>query len=397
MMMTRVDCGLLCATLLASTTFAGGCATDSTAEPENVLSPSTTDVATTRAAALVRSATEVTGVEGLFGLDQLSDEWLKRHGVAVPRAVLDRVRSRTVKLVLDGGDKQVPERMAADWEQMACSAPETAAWNVDRCRGLKQRDCKDGVCTLRYFGNCSGLLRGEGQLLTAAHCVADLAGDDGRRRGSSVLKQGPDGQPIATPLGDVIAILKRDFDHHWVAVDEAHPVDVALVGVDDGGLDRFPTAPVPAIGGRLFIHGFPRVEGRSDEAMRAHGYTRRVGEPSFSFGRLAHPGGDDLVFCNVDGDQEHWRLAADCPTGDVTVGDQATWRGPISELALLATYDSLNGYSGAPVFDAEGRLVAVNSTIMSPFNPQERYGSEMFTVAIAAEPALQRLSTAIAP
>jgi hypothetical protein len=395
MMMMRTLLGLLTLSALRITALAS-CATDRSAEPENVISPSTAAVATERATALVRNATEVTGLEGFFAFDQLTDAWLDEHQVAVDRAVLERVRARTVKLVLDSGEQRIPEPMANKWEALACGEETAAAWNADRCQGLKARKCEAGVCTLHLFGNCSGLLLGEGRLLTAAHCVADLKGDAQRRSRSSVLVQTSDATPQKKPLGEVLALLKQDFAHHWVAVDETSPVDVAVVAVDDGGLPPFPVAAVPDVGGRLFIHGYPRVEGRSDEALAAHGYTRRAGEPSFSFGRVAHAGAEELVFCNPDGDQEHWRLAEDCPVGDASVGGERTWRGPITELAILGTYDALNGYSGAPVFDAQGRLVAINSTIMSPFNPQEQYGTEMFTVAIAAEPALERLHQAMA-
>ena len=41
------------------------------------------------------------------------------------------------------------------------------------------------------------------------------------------------------------------------------------------------------------------------------------GTPSASFGRLADRNRDDLPLCNLDGNQEHWALASECPAGPV--------------------------------------------------------------------------------
>jgi hypothetical protein len=99
----------------------------------------------------------------------------------------------------------------------------------------------------------------------------------------------------------------------------------------------------------------------------------------------------DAPLCNVDGEQEHWALRSPCPAGPVGEGDQQTWTGPISNSPFLASYDSCNGYSGAPVFDAAGRWVGVNFTLASDTDPQEAFVDHARMVATPVQRALIRL------
>ncbi len=72
-------------------------------------------------------------------------------------------------------------------------------------------------------------------------------------------------------------------------------------------------------------------------------------------------------------------------------GDEQTWTGPISGSPFLATYDSCNGYSGGPVFDASGRWVGVNFTLASDTNPQDAFVDHARMVATPVDRALERL------
>lgn len=336
------------------------------------------------------------GWEGFFPPGSLDDAWLDDRGIDLDAATVRSVADRVVKLSLDDGEREAPAAQLAEMQRRYCEPPDVRAWNEDRCRALEQRRCTGETCRYEHFGNCSGILLGGGILLTAAHCVAALMETPQRKARSAVLRPGPDGLPARRlPLGAIRA-AKRDFGHHWVVVEPAaDPVDVAAVGIDDGGLNRMPVAALPARGEPVFIVGYPRVEGRRPEDLQTAGYRLTFGTPSVSFGRLVDPNQDDHPLCNVDGNQEHWALRSECPTGPAEVDGQSTWRGVITRSPFLAGYDSCNGYSGGPVFDARGRLTGVNVTLMSKTDPQERFDPAARMIAIPATRAIERLGLQI--
>lgn len=335
-----------------------------------------------------RGILDVTGWEGFYPPTvALDDRWLTRRSLPLTSKTLASIRARVGKLVLAGGEREGKEADLAALEAATCDDEETKAWNEDRCRGLAERKCEAGTCRYEHYGNCSGLLAGGGRFVTAAHCVAEL--DAAATKRSAVLVAGDDG--VKRLAFEVDKLGKSDFAHHWVAVEGDDPVDVAVLQVDDGGLDAVPTAEVPPAGDVVFIHGYPRVEGRSKAARESVGYALSPGLPTYSFGRVADRNEDGAALCNIDGRQEHWQLRDECPAGEVTADGEKTWRGPITNRPFLATYDSANGYSGAPVFDREGRWIGVNATVMSPHSPQERYSTLMFQVATPATVARTRL------
>ena len=114
-------------------------------------------------------------------------------------------------------------------------------------------------------------------------------------------------------------------------------------------------------------------------------------DPAASFGTLADANRKDLPLCNVDGWQEHWALKEPCPEGEVEVEGTPTWRGVITRSVALADFDSCNGFSGAPVLDAQGRLIGTNVTLISKVDPQDRFDPETRQVFVPARNALARL------
>lgn len=326
--------------------------------------------------------------EGFFDPAAVDDRWLESRGIALEVEVIRAPLARVAKLVIASGPREISE---AELEAMLgrdCSDPGDRRWNEARCRALGEAECAAGRCSYEHVGNCSGLLAGGGHFVTAAHCVADLLEHPELAERSAVLVAGPDGQPARRLALGSITAGKRDFSHDWVALREREPLDVASIEVEDGGLPPYPTAPLPAVGEPVFVAGYPRVEGRDAQAMAAVGYRAIHGTPSVSFGRLADANAEQRPLCNVDGNQEHWALAAECPAGPV--GD--TWRGVILAAPFLATFDAINGYSGGPVFDERGRWVGINATLIATTDPQTRYDARTRAVATPVGLALERLA-----
>jgi hypothetical protein len=338
---------------------------------------------------------EVSGWEGFWPWQVVDDAWLAKRELPFVLSSVQAPVGRVGKLVIAGGIREAPEAELQDTWMRSCGEPATRTWNQDRCRGIEARQCDDGHCSYEHFGNCSGLLAGGGWFVTAAHCTAGLEADVTLAEDSSILLPSLEPNGVRRwSLGGIVS-GKSDWEHHWVAIEGEDSVDVAAIQVDDHGLPPFPRAGLPALGEPLFILGYPRVEGRSLEALEAAGYSLVAGTLSVSFGRLADANPADAPLCNVDGHQEHWALRSPCPAGPVGEGDEQTWTGPISGSPFLATYDSCNGYSGAPVFDAAGRWIGVNFTLASDTNPQDAFVDHARMVATPVDRALGRLGIAL--
>lgn len=335
--------------------------------------------------------TDVSGWEGFYPWSGVDDSLLEWRGIPLSAEIVRGTFERVGKLVIATGEQQAsPQELDRRYDNY-CSE-EARIWNEELCASLVGRTCEGDLCTYEHFGNCSGLFIGNGLFLTAAHCVAGLFHDESLRSRSVILRAGDAFRPEARLELGQIELGKQDFAHHWVVIDEeTDPVDVATVAVDDGGLLPVEWAQLPPEGSVVFLAGFPRVERRSDQARREHRYELSFGVPTTSFGRVADRNNADLPLCNVDGNQEHWALAATCHAGEVQLGETQTWQGVITNTPFLATYDTSNGYSGGPVFDDQGRFVGVNVTMISSHDPQERFSPDMRVVAIPARRAMSRL------
>ncbi len=333
--------------------------------------------------------------EGFFPFDPLNAEWMTERGLAIDADAVRRTGYRTAKLIIDDGEREASAAELATMDSRYCQDSDVRTWNEDRCAALEARTCEGDTCRYRHVGNCSGFVFGQGVLLTAAHCVDGMVDHPERVKNSVVLMPGPFGTPERVAIG-TITVGKEDFDHHWVALGEENPVDVATIAIQDRNARPVEIATeLPAPGSPLFLVGYPRVERRPAADRKRSGYEPVYGIPTASFGTLVDANPKGLPLCNVDGMQEHWELADPCPEGEVEVDGEATWKGVISRSVALADYDSCNGYSGAPVMDADGRLVGVNITLVSQTDPQERFDPEARMVFVPIAPAMKRLGLEI--
>lgn len=321
----------------------------------------------------------VGGWEGFFEVDRLDDSTLSDIEIPVPRATLDALGPRVVRLILAAGPQEATEEALALAFEQYCATPADRAWNEDRCKGYEAKACAGGLCTYPHFGSCSGFMMGGELAMTAAHCVADLGED--LRAASSVLVRGSNGEPTRHRL-EVVRAGKTDFSHHWVTA-EPDAMDVAVLRISGERFSAVQPVRLPQRAAVVFVLGYPRVEGRQSPK----GYRKVPGRLAASFGRLDDANEAERPFCSTDGQQEGWSHATPCPRV-APPDEQKMWRGPIAHHTFTTTMDTINGYSGAPVFNAQGDWIGVNSTVSGGVNPQQGYHPALRAVVTRATAAL---------
>jgi hypothetical protein len=324
-------------------------------------------------------------VEGFYPLDALTPDFYAAKRIPLEGPGVPSPIARVGKLVLMNGERTVPSSELARMNAFYCGSASVRAWNESLCASVDAARCIDDQCTYVHFGNCSGFAAGDGRFLTAAHCVAPLLDDEAARSASYILFSSPTGVPSRTAF-TVGKLLKLEFARHFVSLDET-PVDVAVLRIDDGGLKAHAIARTTR-GEVVHMVGFPRAERRSEEARARHGYENVAGTLAVSFGEVDDENGANRPLCSTDGLQEHWALADPCPSADVVIDGEPAYRGVLLTRVFTTTMDSMNGFSGAPVFAHTGALVGINSTILATENPQDLYPKGFRAVVTHAGDAL---------
>jgi D-aminopeptidase len=333
------------------------------------------------------------GLEGFFPIEAVDEAFLQGRGLPLDAAVVGERAARVGKLLVFHGHGMGTEAELAAQEAAYCALPHQRAFNEAKCGGLEQRVCTDGTCLYEDWGNCSGLLLQRGVFVTAAHCTDGLMRAPELLPWSKIVRFEHDGggwTAIEHELGPISPL--KAFMPGWLTSREGQ-VDVAVVRFEDEGepLPPLEPAPVPGPGAVVWMAGFPRSTDRDEQASTPLGYGHVHGEPSLSFGRIRDDNPDDAPLCSTTGRQDDWTPQAPCPRA-TGVGDDGSEVpvGPITASPFLSSIDTINGYSGAPVFDAEGRWIGINSTVYGA-DPREGYVPAMQPVHIKAVEAMERL------
>lgn len=337
----------------------------------------------------VRRLGPTRGLEGLFPIDWVDASFLRRRNLPAVAPHVARLLPHVAKLVRHEGERTRPEDELLAERDAFCALPHRRRFNERRCAAYDERRCAAGECTYTHYGNCSGLLVPGCALVTAAHCVAGLGDDDLARWSVLLLRRERERWSVETRgLSGPPKPAKRTWDQAWTVPqpDPTDHLDAALVPIAGRCPDAGPRPhAVPATGAPLFILGFPRSGPRPQLAVAAAGYEPVFGEPAASFGRVVDDNPADAPLCSTTGRQDHWQPHAPCEAG--TGADESgepTPTGHITSSPFVSNADTINGLSGAPVFDAEGRWVGVNVTVTGA-DPREGYSPAMRAIHVKAE------------
>ncbi len=327
------------------------------------------------------------GLEGFFHLEVLDTAFLEARGVPVEADIPRALGARVGKLVLSRGEAVLTEAEFVREQERICGLPHRQVFNQRKCEALDDAICNGTTCRYQDYGNCSGLFYQRGVFVTAAHCMDGLTGSPDRLDRTRIVRfqRGPLGWTRHDhPILSIVPL--KHFGEAWLSTEEGQ-VDVAVVHFDDPGevLPELSIAPVPGPGEPIWMIGYPRSRVRGEEAMAMAGYGNVHGELTASFGRVVDANRLDATLCSTTGRQDDWELVAPCPRGVGTDEDgEPTPTGPITGSPFLSSVDTMNGYSGAPVFDSLGRWIGVNSTVYGA-DPRPAYLPEMRTVHIQTE------------
>jgi len=277
--------------------------------------------------------------------------------------------------VISRGEQTLPEAELLAEEQAICALPHRRAFNERKCEAFARAACDGTSCRFEGYGNCSGLLLQRGVFVTAAHCTDALMSSPETLAASRVVffERQPGGwHQTEHALGSITPL--KHVGEAWLTTADGR-ADVAVVGFSDPGepLPPIEVGAVPEVGEPIWMLGFPRARDRSPEAMAAAGYGVVHGEPSVSIGRVLDPNRDGAPLCSPTGRQDDWAPRSPCPRGIGHGEDgEPTPTGPVTAAPFLSNVDTMNGYSGAPVFDAEGRWIGINSTVYGA-DPRSAY------------------------
>jgi len=232
----------------------------------------------------------------------------------------------------------------AERRALLCTEPSARAWNAEDCATLEQVHCTtDDACEVKLHGYCTGVFA-EGVFITARHCARTK--QEAPLRARFIDAHG---------LPHDIALRATAFTEHQL------PYDIALF---EAASAPAPGVPIrrdePGVDEIVFGIGFPGLAAR-DTFQLAYGPPR--GTPAMVFGRVIDPNKDNRSICNfanqTDDWKRGWKWSKTCNGEADTSKEEREERGP-----LLADADMINGMSGSPLFDREGRLVGIGSNTL---------------------------------
>ncbi len=343
------------------------------------------------------------GLEGFFPVDSLPQSFLDGLGIPLDRSTLVDLVPRVGKLVIYKGEGELSEERLLAEREAFCGLPHQRLFNRDKCMGYEQRRCGPEICNYPEYGNCSGLFLGSGLFITAAHCTAGMAESREMLGASRILRFQWTNSGWRESRYEIVELfpLKRSWDDSWVisSPNLQDHMDAALLRFEEPGGDFEPIEPadLPQPGEPLFMMGYPRSMARPARASGVAGYDQVHGELAVSFGRVVDRNESDAPLCSTTGRQDDWSIVSPCESASGTDEQgQAALLGMITDAPFLSNIDTMNGYSGAPVFDTSGRWVGMNITVFGA-DPREGYTKNMRVVHIKSNAVMEALMAAGVP
>lgn len=339
---------------------------------------------------LAPNTEHVPGWAGFVRVAEADDAWAETRGSTLSRQLIADSARRTVKVIVATGEVTISRADSDASRERYCAESAVRAWNAELCDALDARTCQGEECTMAGYTSCSGILVGEGRLVTAGSCVAGLRGDDQLRAASRAVvptRKGAAGKRLV--FGE-LRLGKGDYQHGGVALGEEFPLDVAVIAVDDSEL-QLPRVPalglIPSDGEVMFSVGYPDLSRRGEDGT-AERHREGFGVPGVSMGRIADRNTAKLPLCSFDGRRETWNLAEPCPEGEIEYKGEPAWRGVITRRPVLSTNDATSEMRGAPLFDTSGRLYAIHVATIGGGNPDKVYSRKTRSVSVPIREAL---------
>ncbi|MBI3548769.1 MAG: trypsin-like peptidase domain-containing protein [Elusimicrobia bacterium] len=299
------------------------------------------------AAPALSAAAEITN-EGFYPPDAPPAGRLEQF--MIDGHTLSNVRG-AVGVYLTGGFAALDARQAEEYKENVCGSPEARPWRRHLCEIIDQGHCKDG-CYLPRFSGCTGTIVEGGYFVTAMHC-SDSRIKQRDAPGPAALLMNAEGKTELVRLLPTAATRHRE--PYELSIYKLERTDGFHPGV------KIRQEP-PRLEEAVFGIGFPWLGKRKN---RAADYAETNGEPRVTFGRVVLHNPLGLAYCGFSNDvgkakPEGWILEEDC-TG---VHDQLPYPSREQRDPFLTDTDMTYGMSGSPLFDRDGLMIGIGTTIL---------------------------------
>jgi hypothetical protein len=224
-------------------------------------------------------------------------------------------------------------------------------WNQEICKQLKSPECLNG-CHVEFDSGCSGVTIVGGYFVTAGHCRHDRE-ENGAVIWAKFLNER--GELIRVEMQETAVTkhtLPYDLAVYRIVDSQFHQLGVPL-RLDDPG-DHEP----------VFAIGFPYLQGRKNYNGN---YLFTYGSMRITFGEVTNANRARGSYCRFSNDvgaapPEGWTIEQNCTGVDYS---KFSYEAREERNPLLTDTDMIYGMSGSPLFDAQGKLLGIGTTILN--------------------------------